>query len=1074
MLARFKKSPSLQTLLSLIQKERSLLLEELWDAPKALLLALLDKPILVITSSERDTKLSDDLLFFDKKVLTLPAWETLPGEDIPPSPDIVGRRLETLSTIATEKTPPIVIAPLQAAMQKVALKEALTTETLHIRVNSELSFDTFPKKLEALGYTRSPVASDKGEYAVRGSLIDVYPVSSFDPVRIDFFDDSIDSIRTFDPISQKTTGKTKSITITPADELALVEDPEKTTSLLSYFPEDTLIVFDNLVALEDRAVALSALPSSKSPLIISFDSLLEATTPFARLLFAESPAEKLSPDARVEKTGRDVYSGKNPLQTIRFELFGQKIAASRFQHAFAQTSGPSDLTEFPEVHLVASTHSELQAMRDKLPVPDTAHTHTGYLCSAVALLDIDTLIYPYTELSKKHKVTRQKWRNNYSTPPSEFHELKSGDLVVHFHNGIGKFLGIEKKKNHLGQEEEFMMIQYADGGTLFAPLSQAHLVSRYIGTAEEMPTLHKLGTKTWHTQKVRAQKAIIGYARDLIKNQAMRDLHGGFSYPKDSEEMYEFEEDFPFNETQDQEKAIIEVKEDMMASAPMDRLICGDVGYGKTEVAMRAAFKAVIDGEKQVAVLAPTTVLAMQHYETFKERMGNYPVRIGALSRFVKPKEQKKIIEEVKQGSIDILIGTHRLISKDIEFNNLGLIIIDEEQRFGVRAKEHLKKLRIGVDCLTLSATPIPRTLYFSLVGARPMSVINTPPQDRLPIKTIIADRQPELVKNALLRELSHDGQAYFIHNRVETIYSVAKELQELLPAAKIGIVHGQMSSDDIDSIFHSFKQGMTDILCATTIVESGIDIPNANTILIDKAHHYGLADLYQLRGRVGRWNKPAYSYFLVPKNTSLPEISRKRLNALVEASGFGGGMKLAMRDLEIRGAGDLLGTQQSGNVETIGFHLYCKLLKRAVETMKKNIQPDFSDIKIESNFPANLPAFYVPETSLRIELYHRLGDALSLEEVDSIFDEMKDRFGTPPPEVEWLYHLTRIKVQAMTLHITMLQFGKKTLTIETHLSGKPSKTQIFLPKFETPKELEDGLKQTFSHMKLLSAGAHA
>lgn len=1070
MLAKLSSSPSLTTLLESIQKGRTILLEELWDTPKALLLALAKKPILVITSSERDTKLFDDLLFFHKKVLTFPAWETLPGEEIAPSSDIVGRRLETLHEITRSTEDLVLLAPLQSVMQKVIKKELLSKQTLELKLNQDVLFDKIGEQLEAHGYTRCAVAADKGEFAVRGSLIDIYPVSTFDPVRIDFFGDTIDSIRTYDPVSQKTIGKVESVTIPPAEELAIIKQQDTTTSLLSYLPDDTIIVFDNLVALEDRAVSLESLPSAKSPLVIPFKDLCEQTKSYPRFFFSESPAEKLSPDVHVKKTGRDFYSGKAPLQEVTFELLNQKLTVERYQHAFVPISGAADLKQFSDVHLIASTHSEEEAMKGKLPLPDDATFHKGYLSSGVALVDIDLLIYPYTELSQKHKVTRQKWRNNYTTPPSEFHELKSGDLVVHFHNGIGKFLGIEKKTNHLGQEEEFMMIQYAEGGTLFAPLTQSHLISRYIGTSEEMPSLHKLGTKTWHNQKVRAQKAIIGYARDLIKYQAMRDVHGGFSCPKDTAEMLEFESDFPFTETQDQEKAIRDVKEDMMSQAPMDRLICGDVGYGKTEVAMRAAFKAVVDGNKQVAILAPTTVLAMQHYETFLERMANYPIRIGALSRFVKPKEQKKIIEEVKEGAIDILIGTHRLISKDISFKKLGLIIIDEEQRFGVRAKEHLKKMRIGVDCLTLSATPIPRTLYFSLVGARPMSVINTPPQDRLPIKTIIADRQPELIKNALLRELAHDGQAYFIHNRVESIYGVAKELGELLPAAKIGIVHGQMSSDEIDTAFHAFKSGVTDILCATTIVESGIDIPNANTILIDKAHHYGLADLYQLRGRVGRWNKPAYSYFLVPKNTELQEISRKRLNALVEASGFGGGMKLAMRDLEIRGAGDLLGTQQSGNVSTIGFHLYCKLLKRAIDTMKKNIQPDFTDVKMEFNYPASLPASYVAETSLRIELYHRLGDALTQKEVDEIFEEMKDRFGKPPIEVQWLYHLTRIRVMAMEQHIILMQFGKKTLTLEQHKGGKAAKTQLFLAEYDTPQELEAGMKRLFEQMKLLKS----
>jgi transcription-repair coupling factor (superfamily II helicase) len=572
--------------------------------------------------------------------------------------------------------------------------------------------------------------------------------------------------------------------------------------------------------------------------------------------------------------------------------------------------------------------------------------------------------------------------------------------------------------------------------------------------------LHTLGTKKWLNAKVQVQKAIVGYARDLLNIQASREAKGGFIYPPDSEEMFLFEAEFPFTETDDQIRAIQEIKQDMTSPKAMDRLICGDVGYGKTEVAMRAAFKAVIDGGKQVAVLVPTTVLAMQHYENFCKRMESFPVRIGVASRFVKPKEMKKTLEGVAQGSVDILIGTHRIISQDVGFKNLGLIIIDEEQRFGVRAKEHLKKAKVGVDCLTLSATPIPRTLYFSLVGARDISVINTPPHDRLPIKTILAEKENELMKNALLRELARDGQAYVIHNRVESIYRIADDIQKLLPSARLAIVHGQMAADEIDAIFHKFKQGEVDILIATTIVENGIDIPNANTILVDRADMYGMADLYQLRGRVGRWNRPAYAYFLVPKSRELHEISRKRLQALIETSGFGGGMKLAMRDLEIRGAGDLLGVQQSGNVSTIGFHFYCKLLKRAVDTLKKHVSPTFYDTRMEFQYAANLPSTYIPETNLRMEIYHRLGETASQDDVEELFKELEDRFGKLPEPTIWLKHLSRIRVFASQHQFTLLKFDATSLTVQRQVGKETIDRKTFLPPFETPQQLEEKVLQ--------------
>ncbi|HPE85001.1 MAG TPA: DEAD/DEAH box helicase, partial [Chlamydiales bacterium] len=497
------------------------------------------------------------------------------------------------------------------------------------------------------------------------------------------------------------------------------------------------------------------------------------------------------------------------------------------------------------------------------------------------------------------------------------------------------------------------------------------------------------------------------------------------------------------------------IKADMMSEKAMDRLVCGDVGYGKTEVAMRAAVKTVLDGNQQVAVLVPTTVLAMQHYETFRDRVADFPIRVGVLSRFVSAKQIKQTLNEIETGAVDIVIGTHRIISKDIQFKNLGLIVIDEEQRFGVRAKEHLKKIKDGVNCLTMTATPIPRTLYLSLTGGRDLSTINTPPLDRLPIKTIISERHNETIKNALRRELARDGQAYFIHNRVESIFLIASELQKLVPAARIIVAHGQMSAEEIDTAFHRFKKGEADILVATTLVENGIDIPNANTILIDRAHTFGLSDLYQLRGRVGRWNKASYAYFLIPEKRQLPEHAQKRLQALVESSSFGGGMKLAMRDLEIRGSGDILGTQQSGHLSQIGFHLYCKLLKRAMHALKTKKPASFLETKLEFPFPANLPASYIPETSLRLEIYHRLGDVTSIDDIDAINHELTDRFGTPPSPVHWLLALTRIRLKAQERHYTLLKFTATTLIADQQRGKKIVRTTHKLPQLQNPTQLQ-------------------
>lgn len=1074
-----EKHPFVQKAADTFQAEPSLLFECLWDAPKAILALLaaqsLNQSILIITGGDRETRLLDDLNFFSKMAVhAFPSWETLPGEEIAPSPDIIGKRFEILDALMS-KSPSIVLAPLQAVLQKLCCPQTLKKNLIRWKVGDTLLFEALPELLTGLGYRRESVAIDKGQFALRGGILDIFPVSAYDPCRIDFFGDTIEEMRIYDPISQKSIEKCKEVFITPADELKFVQNENPPCTLLDYLGKESVIFFDDLLAIEDRWVAMSALPGAKSPLFLSFPDFFKLTQKNKKVYFTTSPLEKLSDTQIDRQAGRAFYTGKEPLQTVDFEIWGESIHTKRFAHPFTSVAhffweGTPEGQKLEvllkkgqslELHILTSSEAEERSLKEKIKESGASSSCLlghGYLSSGFVIGDL--AIVPYTELTKRYKVHREKWRSSYHTPASDFHQLEKGDLVVHFHNGIGKFLGIEKQKNHLGSEEEFLILEYAQGSKLFVPLSQSHLISRYIGAGEGSASLNTLGTKKWQNAKVAVQKAIVGYARDLLSIQAMREAKGGFAYPQDSEDMLLFEEEFPFAETEDQLQAIAAIKADMQSAKAMDRLVCGDVGYGKTEVAMRAAFKAVIDGGKQVAVLVPTTVLAMQHYDTFCKRMESFPVKVGVASRFVKPKQMKETLEGVSQGAVDILIGTHRIISKDISFKNLGLIIIDEEQRFGVRAKEHLKKAKIGVDCLTLSATPIPRTLYYSLIGARDMSVINTPPHDRLPIKTILAEREEELMKNALLRELSRDGQAYVIHNRVESIYGISNEIQKLLPSARVAVAHGQMPSDAIDSIFHAFKLGEIDILIATTIIENGIDIPNANTILIDRADAYGMADLYQLRGRVGRWNRPAYAYFLVPKHRALPEISQKRLQALVETSGFGGGMKLAMRDLELRGAGDILGVQQSGNVSAIGFHFYCKMLKRSVDAIKKQVSPSFYDTRIEFPYAANLPSDYIPETNLRMEIYHRLGEVASYEEVDELFNELKDRFGPLPEPTVWLYHLNRIRVFASKYHFTLLKFAKNSLTVARQLGKESIERKSFLPPFKTPDELEERVLQ--------------
>lgn len=1051
-------SKTVETFLSLLEKEHSLLLEDLSSPALGFLAsAILPlRPILLVTSHDNDT-LFEDLRFFAKeKVLDFPSWETLPGEEIPPSLDLVGKRLDVLERLRHEKRP-LVIASLQACLQKIPTPESLFPKCLQWKIGSEVLFDDLSTLLTESGYKAAPVVSDKGEFALRCGILDLFPLSSSDPYRIEFFGDTISDIRTFDPMSQKSTGKVSSVTIPPGSETTLFSE---FGTLLDYFQEKPLVIFQEILKLEDRAVALSQMPGSKSPLFLSPSILLDKLLELPHLFLSSHRIETLS----------EVVSSSNHL---RFELWGKTLDAFRWRHPFQSLTdffspqileGIKDHPEIQEISFICTSEADKNTLSSSLKTldlffPDSAFS-LGYLSSGFVIPEEKKALIPITELSKRAIPRRQKWRTTHHTPPSEFHELSIGDPVVHFHHGIGKYLGLEKKKNHLGQEDEFLKLEYDAKSILYVPASQAYLVSRYIGADEQAPRLSTLGSSKWQNLKAKTQQAIIGYAHDLIQHEAQRSVTLKTPCPTDSEMMRLFEQDFPFVETDDQQRAILALKEDLMSEKPMDRLICGDVGYGKTEVAMRAAFKTVACGEGQVAVLVPTTVLALQHYESFKARMANFPVRIGLISRFSKPKEVKKILEQIALGELDILIGTHRLLSEDVHFKKLSLLIIDEEQRFGVRAKEALKKRKVGVDCLTLSATPIPRTLYLSLIGIRSISVIHTPPQDRLPIKSIVAERENSLIQNALLRELSRKGQAFFIHNRVESIFHIASELQKLVPQAKIGVGHGQMSSEELDTVFHSFKSGLTDILVATTIVENGIDIPNANTILIDRADTFGLADLYQMRGRVGRWNRPAYAYFLIPQHRVLNEISDQRLKALLIASGHGGGMKIAMRDLEIRGAGDILGVQQSGHVAAIGFHLYCRLLTKAITALKNKKQIQFTETKMEFSYPASLPESYISDPSVRMEIYHRLGDAENEKDLQELWNELLDRFGKPPLETRYLYHLTRLKVLAAVYHFTLIKIETYTLTAE-RVTGKHSEKKILpLPKTKKPEDLGNEILQ--------------
>ncbi|MFZ4673279.1 MAG: transcription-repair coupling factor [Chlamydiia bacterium] len=997
-------------------------------------------PYLII--SEGNPDLFHDLTyFFQKEPLELVAKEA--------NLDVEGLRYKVVKAFkdAVDSLP--LIVSIQTLFDPLPNPESLAFFSL--KEGQLLPFDPFLFQLETFGLNRKKIVVDKGDYAIRGGLVDLFPIDALEPIRVEFDGDKIASLRHFDPVSQRSTKVIQEFQFLPTST-------EGSITLLDLFPTPFRVFLDHPTHLEDRMVQLK----------VELAPFLEKAKE-VYFLFDEM-VESLIEDTEIAPVGRDFYQGKQtPL--IDLELFKKTY---RLQHDFLfyePIEAHLDLNKVGHllhqppfdkmaVHLLAQTPVEEKFFEELLPDRSkNCVIQKGYLSQGFIYRQKE-LFLPHTEFSKRKKIHRKRWRVHNHVPVSEFHELEPGDLVVHYHNGVGKFLGFEQMSNHQKVQDDFIVLEYANSSKLYVPMSQSHLVSRYIGAKEDhRVTLNALGTNTWAKTKLKVEKAIVGYARELLHRQAMRQIKGGFQYPSDSLEMELFEDAFAFDETIDQIKAIQDIKQDMCSTEGMDRLILGDVGYGKTEIAMRAAAKAVLDGQKQVAVLVPTTVLAVQHFENFKLRMEGFPIRIELVCRFRSTKEIKNTLQEVNEGKIDILIGTHRIISKDVLFKDLGLIIVDEEQRFGVRAKEWLKQATIGVDCLTLSATPIPRTLHLSLVNARKMSVISSPPSDRLPVKVAVVEESDSVIQDGLINEFQRGGQAYFLYNRVETIHEMKDKLQKLVPKARIGVVHGQMDPDDIDEIFHGFKKGALDLLLATTIIENGIDIPNANTIFIHRADTFGISDLYQLKGRVGRSDKSAYAYFLIPKGATMKETSTQRIKAIVDASGYGGGLKVAMRDLEIRGAGDILGVQQSGHVASIGFHLYCKLLKRTIDLMRANKQTNFTETKVEIPFEAKLPPFYVDDKGLRMEIYHRFGECVETQEVHELYKEILDRFGPAPIEVKWLFVVALIRTECAKYGVQLVKLKNCTLVMETE-----KKSLSFLsPVFKTPKEFHEFVLQKLS-----------
>ena len=967
-------------------------------------------------------------------------------------------RLQTLTALAVyhlpyaEKpaSPPIIVTSARALMTRTLPRRDFLKASKQFKTGQRISPNTLLEEWVRFGYQPEDTVLEPGKFSHRGGLLDVWPQTEPHPVRLDFFGDEIDTIRRFDPGSQRTTEKLESVLITPAREYLTSEKSALSdlaglsgrlsefqipilhpypASLLDYLPQRALVLLDDLSLLEstvseieEQAVKLRAESIAEGILDENFPIPYIPWSELADTLNGRSWLELGRSNA--DETIGDLQPGWNLSQQFgKIERFGGRLKPF-VDYLDKLLNGENSIII---VSRQASRLEELWAEHDQQSDPAELQFMESSLSEGWSLgrfyLITDSEIFGW-----ERPQPRQRPRPGSETPESAYADLNPGDWIVHVDYGLGRYVGLVQRTLE-GMEREFLCVEYKNGDQVYVPIHQADRLTRYIGPDGSPPTPGNLGTQEWPETKRKVREAVQEVAQELLDLYARRHVAEGFAFSPDNAWQGELESSFPYVETEDQVKALADIKRDMETPRPMDRLLCGDVGYGKTEVALRAAFKAVMDG-RQVAVLVPTTVLAQQHYDTFRQRLSAFPVTVEMLSRFRTPREQNQILYALSQGAVDIVIGTHRLISADVQFKDLGLVIIDEEQRFGVTHKEHLKKLRTEVDVLTLTATPIPRTLYMALTGVRDISNLNTPPEERLPIVTHVGPYSPKLVRQAILRELERGGQIFFVHNRVQTIDAMRMHLEKLVPEARISIGHGQMNETELASVMHRFTAGDIDILLSTSIIESGLDIPNANTLIVDRADAFGLAQLYQLRGRVGRGAARAYAYFFRHRKFAPTPEGQERLEVIAENTQLGAGYSIAMRDLEMRGAGELLGTRQSGYIAAVGFHLYTRLLAAAVKQARtmgryEGLKIDFKSASLDALQPMGLPVnvdlplaigipeVYVPDTNLRLRLYRRLADMSDEAALDALADEFADRFGQLPEMVYNLFFQMRVKLRA-------------------------------------------------------------
>ena len=981
---------------------------------------------LIVLPNEKEAELFfEDISLCCKDVCYLPAWNTLPYRGESPGSQVCGARVKALAKLISSPKC-IAVTSVGAFLTPMVPVEYFKKHLFSIRKGQSVNTEKLEMQMQACGYIRTPKVSVPGDFALRGEVFDFYPFGSDEPVRAVFEFDEIDAIKTFDPITQASTGKLESVVIPPCREILLdqehIEDLEyilpltfeKCGHLTDYMGEFSSLLLVDYELLEQRSEAI--LDEYKACYRQSAHDA-SAKPPLPDKLLFDFVKETEAIERRIVLPL--LHDSRQADQTITYSYESGRSFFGNF--AYLKDELSQLIKNDYKIYIFSSSGVQAQRIGKILEDLDV-QVIMGAISGGFVLPDSHIIAIQENEIFGRKKRPPASVKKVKSSPIDSFVELNKGDYVVHINYGIGRFIGIDRIKS-TGTERDYIHLEYAGEETVFIPIEQVNLIQRYIGGEGKAPHLDHIGGKAWEARKSKARRAAEELAARLIKLYSRRQNAKGFAFPSDTDMQMEFEAAFPYDETDDQLRCIEEVKADMERPNPMDRLICGDVGFGKTEVAMRAVFKAVAGG-KQAAFLCPTTILAEQHYENFLERFKNFPVEIRLLSRFVPQRQQKAVIQDLKDGRADIIIGTHRILQKDVIFNNLGLIVVDEEQRFGVKDKEKMKELKTSIDCLSLSATPIPRTLHMSLLKIRDLSVLETPPRNRRPIETFVQPYSMEVVRKAILQEIARGGQVYYLHNRVESLENVRLTLEHMMPELIMETAHGKMSGTELEDIMDRFVHQEIHVLISTTIIENGIDIPNVNTIIIDRADMYGISQLYQLRGRVGRSDRLAYAYLLYPDQTAMTELAMKRLRIISDNTGLGAGFKVAMKDLEVRGAGNLLGRDQSGEISAVGFDMYLRLIDEAVRSLDEHRKEelDVHDVYLELEYSGFIPDTYIRDQSEKMEIYKKIASVVSESELDTICSELEDRFGPLPDEVESLVSLAEIRVLCGKLYITSMK----------------------------------------------------